>query len=154
MKIGIPKEVHRGERRVAATPESVEQLVRLGYRVGVETGAGAAAQFTDDAYRQAGAGIANDARALWAYADIVLKVRAPEPHPQLGIHEADLLNLGGALISFIWPAHNPDLITRLRARRATVLAMDSIPRITRAQKFDALSAMSNIAGYRAVIEAA
>jgi NAD(P) transhydrogenase subunit alpha len=154
MKIGIPKEVHAGERRVAATPESVEQLVRLGYRVGVESGAGAAAQFTDDAYRQAGAGIAKDARALWSYADIVLKVRAPEPHPQLGVHEADLLNTGAALISFIWPAHNPDLMQRLRARRATVLAMDSIPRITRAQKFDALSAMSNIAGYRAVIEAA
>ncbi|HYL19147.1 MAG TPA: NAD(P)(+) transhydrogenase (Re/Si-specific) subunit alpha, partial [Burkholderiales bacterium] len=102
MKIGVPKEVHAGERRVAATPESIEQLAKLGYQVAVEAGAGAAAQFSDDAYRKAGAEIAADTRALWAGADIVLKVRAPEQNPQLGVHEADLLREGTTLLSFIW----------------------------------------------------
>jgi NAD(P) transhydrogenase subunit alpha len=154
MKIGIPKEIHSGEKRVAGTPETVQQLVKLGYQVAVESGAGAAAQFTDEAYRKAGAEIAADTRALWASSDIVLKVRAPEPHPQLGVHEAELLREGSTLLSFVWPAQNPDLMERLKARRATVIAMDAVPRISRAQKLDALSSMANIAGYRAVVEAA
>jgi H+-translocating NAD(P) transhydrogenase subunit alpha len=154
MKIGIPKEVHPGEKRVAATPETVEQLIKLGYAVAIETGAGEAAQFSGDAYCEAGAEILPDARALWAQSDIVLKVRAPEAHPRLGVHEAELLRDGATLISFIWPAQNPALIDRLRARKATVIAMDAVPRISRAQKLDALSSMANIAGYRAVIEAA
>ncbi len=154
MKIGIPKEVHAEEKRVAATPESVQQLIKLGYSVAVEAGAGALAHFTDAAYREAGAEIVPNVRELWGQSDIVLKVRAPEMHPALGVHEADLLRERGTLISFIWPAQNPQLLEQLRARNATVLAMDAVPRISRAQKLDALSSMANIAGYRAVIEAA
>jgi proton-translocating NAD(P)+ transhydrogenase subunit alpha len=154
MKIGIPKEVHAGEKRVAATPETVGQLIKLGYAVAIEAGAGEDAQFADDAYRAAGAEIVAEPRALWAQSDIVLKVRAPEQQPKLGVHEAELLREGATLLSFIWPAQNPDLMERLKARRVTVIAMDAVPRISRAQKLDALSSMANIAGYRAVIEAA
>ena len=154
MKIGIPKEVHAGEKRVAATPETVGQLIKLGYTVAIEAGAGEGAQFADDAYRAAGAEIVAEPRALWAQSDIVLKVRAPEQQPKLGVHEAELLREGATLLSFIWPAQNPDLMERLKARRVTVIAMDAVPRISRAQKLDALSSMANIAGYRALIEAA
>jgi NAD(P) transhydrogenase subunit alpha len=154
MRIGIPKEIHPGETRVAATPETVEQLRKLGFTVAVESGAGAAANFSDDAYREECAEVVEDTRALWAQSEIVLKVLAPEVHPALGVHEAELLPEGAILISFIWPAQNADLMERLAARKATVLAMDSVPRISRAQKLDALSSMANVAGYRAVIEAA
>lgn len=154
MKIGIPKEIHPHETRVAATPETVERLCKLGFSVAIEAGAGAAANFSDDAYREEGAEIIEETRALWSQSDILLKVLAPEAHPTLGVHEAELLPEGSTLISFIWPAQNPDLMERLAARKATVLAMDSVPRISRAQKLDALSSMANIAGYRAVIEAA
>ena len=154
MKIGIPREVHAGEKRVAATPETVGQLTKLGYTVAIEAGAGDGARFADDAYRAAGAEVVADTRALWAQSDIVLKVRAPEQQPALGVNEADLLREGSTLLSFIWPAQNPELMERLKARRVTVIAMDAVPRISRAQKLDALSSMANIAGYRAVIEAA
>jgi NAD(P) transhydrogenase subunit alpha len=154
MKIGIPKEVHEGEKRVALTPETAEQIQKLGFSVAVEAGAGAAADFTDDAYREAGVEVVEDVKQLWANSDIVMKVRAPEPHPALGAHEAELLREGGNLISFIWPAQNPELMDRLKERNATIMAMDSVPRISRAQKLDALSSMANIAGYRAVVEAA
>ena len=154
MKIGIPREVHEGERRVATTPDVVGQLRKLGFDVLVETNAGAGASFSDSAYEQAGASIIKDTRALWSAADIILKVRAPAQHAGLGVHEADLLREGQTLISFLWPAQNPDLLQRLAARKGNVLAMDSVPRISRAQKMDALSSMANIAGYRAVIEAA
>jgi H+-translocating NAD(P) transhydrogenase subunit alpha len=154
MKLGIPKEIHSGEKRVAGTPDTLEQIIKLGYAVAIEAGAGEAARFSDDAYREVGVEVVGDTRALWAQSDIVLKVRAPEPHPNLGVHEAELLPEGGTLISFIWPAQNPDLMGRLKARRATVIAMDAVPRISRAQKLDALSSMANIAGYRAVVEAA
>ena len=153
MRIGIPKEIHSGERRVAATPDSVRDLIKLGFTVSVQSGAGDAAHFTDDGYREAGAELVPDARSLWSSADIVMKVRAPADLPG-GTHEADLLREGGTLVSFIWPAQNAALLTRLAARKATVLAMDAVPRISRAQKLDALSSMANIAGYRAVIEAA
>jgi len=154
MKIGIPKEVHEGEKRVALTPETAEKIQKLGFSVAIEAGAGAGADFTDDAYREAGVEVMEDVKALWANSDIVMKVRAPEPHPNLGVHEAELVREGGTLMSFIWPAQNPELMERLKERNATVLAMDSIPRISRAQKLDALSSMANIAGYRAVVEAA
>nr|CRH05843.1 NAD(P) transhydrogenase subunit alpha [Candidatus Magnetococcus massalia] len=154
MKIGIPKEVASGERRVAATPESIERLRKLGYDVAVEAGAGAQATYLDDAYREAGAEIVDDAKAIWSNSDLVLKVRAPEPHPTLGVHECELLKEGGQLMSFIWPAQNEDLMNRLKERKATVQAMDAVPRISRAQKLDALSSMANISGYRAVVEAA
>ncbi|MEJ1364450.1 MAG: Re/Si-specific NAD(P)(+) transhydrogenase subunit alpha [Candidatus Sedimenticola sp. (ex Thyasira tokunagai)] len=154
MKIGVPKEVHDGECRVAMTPETAEQIQKLGFSVALESGAGEKAHFTDEAYREAGVEIVEDVKALWADSDIVMKVRAPECHPALGIDESELLREGGNLISFIWPAQNEELLERLKARKATIMAMDSVPRISRAQKLDALSSMANIAGYRAVVEAA
>jgi len=154
MKIGIPKEVHSGERRVATTPNVVTEIQKLGFTVAVESGAGAAANFSDSAYVEAGAEVVTDTRELWAGSDIVLKVRGPQMHPTLQVNEQELLHDGQALISFLWPAQNEALLDQLAARRVTAIAMDSIPRISRAQKLDALSSMANIAGYRAVIEAA
>jgi NAD(P) transhydrogenase subunit alpha len=154
MKIGIPKEIHPGEKRVATTPEVVTELQKLGFTVAIESGAGAAANYADSAYAKAGAEIVADTRKLWTGSDIVMKVRGPQRHPTLNIDEQDLLYDGQILISFLWPAQNPALLEKLAARRLTAIAMDSIPRISRAQKLDALSSMANIAGYRAVIEAA
>jgi len=154
MEIGIPREVYPGERRVAATPESVAQLIKLGFSVVVESNAGMEANIGDDVYREAGAEVVPGPREVWEVADILLKVRAPMQHPILGCHEAELLSAGKTLVSFIWPAQNPELMQTLAATQGTVLAMDSVPRISRAQKLDALSSMANIAGYRAVIEAA
>jgi NAD(P) transhydrogenase subunit alpha len=146
--IGVPTETAVGEKRVATVPEVVEKLIKLGFSVTVQSGAGDAANFSNETYRSAGAQIAPDAGAVWAAADIVFKVRAPsEP-------EVALMREGQTLVSFLWPAQNPDLMQALAEKRATVLAMDSVPRISRAQKLDALSSMANIAGYRAVIEAA
>jgi len=154
MKIGIPKEIHPGEKRVATTPEAAEQIIKLGFSVLVETGAGIGANISDDAYKEAGAEIVDNAKTLWEQSDIVIKVRAPERHPELTTDETDLLREGGKLISFIWPAQNPELMEKLASKQATVLAMDSVPRMSRAQKLDALSSMANIAGYRAIVEAA
>jgi len=153
MKIGVPKEIRPGERRVAATPESVSRLIKLGFDVTLESGAGGGAAFPDADYEKVGATVVEGAAALWGGADIVLKVQPPEQHPARG-HEAEMLREGAVLVSFIWPAKNTELIERLAKRKATVLAMDQVPRVTRAQKMDALSSMANIAGYRAVIEAA
>ncbi|MFM9972704.1 MAG: Re/Si-specific NAD(P)(+) transhydrogenase subunit alpha [Burkholderiales bacterium] len=146
--IGVPKETAPGEKRVATVPEVVEKLIKLGFSVHVESGAGDAANFSDDTYRAAGATVVDSAAKLWSSSDIVFKVRGPNDA------EVGLLREGGALVSFIWPAQNPELLKQLAAKKATVLAMDSVPRISRAQKLDALSSMANIAGYRAVIEAA
>jgi len=146
--IGVPRETAAGEKRVATVPEVVEKLIKLGFEVVVESGAGEASNFSDETYRAAGARIASNAEALWAEAGIVFKVRAPSPD------EVTRMPEGRTLVSFIWPAQNPALMQQLAAKRATVLAMDSVPRISRAQKLDALSSMANIAGYRAVIEAA
>jgi NAD(P) transhydrogenase subunit alpha len=154
MKLAVPREVRPAERRVAATPETVARLIKLGFEVHVEAEAGLGASFGDDDYVAAGATIVADPRTLWADADVVLKVQPPEPHPGLGVHEADLLKENATLICFLWPGKNKDLVDRLAARKATAIAMDQVPRITRAQKVDALSSMANIAGYRAVIEAA
>lgn len=153
MKIGVVKEAWPGECRVAASPKNVQRLIKQGFEVQVESGAGIAASFTDQAYQDAGASIC-DTRAAWGQSDVVIKVREPMERADLDLHEADLLSEGGTLISFIWPGQNKDLVDRLSARKATVLAMDCIPRISRAQKMDALSSMANIAGYRAVLEAA
>ncbi|RAS06803.1 NAD(P) transhydrogenase alpha subunit [Cupriavidus alkaliphilus] len=153
MTIGVPREVHPGERRVAATPDSVKELLKLGYQVAVETGAGLEASFSDDDYRAAGAAIV-DAASLWASVDVVVKVRPPQVHPSLGVEEAALLKKHATLIGFVWPAQQMAMLERLAQRGATVLAMDCVPRISRAQKLDALSSMANMAGYRAVIEAA
>ena len=154
MKIGIPKEIHAGENRVATTPDAAEQLIKLGFTVAIESGAGVNAKFSDDAYRESGVEIIEDTKSLWNSSDIILKVRAPELHPDLRIDEVELLRPGKILICFIWPAQNPDLMKKMAASKASVLAMDSVPRISRAQKMDALSSMANIGGYRAVIEAA
>ena len=139
---------------MAATPDSVVRLKKLGFDVEVESGAGLGASFDDDAYRSAGASIAAGPQEMWSGADVVLKVQPPEHNVRLGVHEVELLREGGTLICFIWPATNQALLEQLSGRNATVLAMDQIPRISRAQKYDALSSMANIAGYRAVIEAA
>ncbi|MCC7122101.1 MAG: Re/Si-specific NAD(P)(+) transhydrogenase subunit alpha [Gammaproteobacteria bacterium] len=152
MRIGIPKELHAGEKRVATTPDVAARLIKLGYQVAIEHGAGAAADLGDEVYRAVGVDILPDAASLWQQSDVVLKVRGPAEHT--GADEFTLLREGGTLISFLWPAQNPASMEKLAARRATVLAMDSVPRISRAQKADALSSMANIAGYRAVIEAA
>ncbi len=154
LKLGVPKEIHVGEKRVAVVPRMAAKLGKLGFDVVVESGAGTLAAFTDQAYVEAGARIAPDAAAVWGEADLVLKVKEPEMNTTLGLHEGDLLKEGARLISFVWPAQNQELLLRLARRKATVLAMDAVPRISRAQKLDALSAMANIAGYRAVIESA
>lgn len=153
MKIAIPKEIHPGERRVPATPDTVRRLKKLGFDVMVERGAGEAAALHDPQYEAEGASIVTDTARLWRDADIVLKVRPPEK-TATGSHEADRLREGQLLVSFLWPAKSTELVEKLRATGATAIAMDQIPRITRAQKMDALSSMANIAGYRAVIEAA
>jgi NAD(P) transhydrogenase subunit alpha len=145
----VPRESAAGEKRVATVPEVVEKLIKLGFRVVVEPGAGDAANFSDETYRAAGAEIAPD---VWASADIIFKVRAPAPAEIARMREGQTASQ--TVVSFIWPAQNPDLMQALAAKKATVLAMDSVPRISRAQKLDALSSMGNIAGYRAVIEAA
>jgi NAD(P) transhydrogenase subunit alpha len=147
MKIGVPGESLAGERRVATTPEVATQLIKLGYGVVVQSGAGVEASFSDAAYREAGCEVAVSARDIYDQCEIVLKVRAPEGA------ELDMLRRGQTLISFIWPAQNPELLQTLSDRGVTALAMDSVPRISRAQKMDALSSMANIAGYRAVVEA-
>lgn len=149
LRIGIPREVFPGEKRVATVPEVVAKLIKLGFSVAVETGAGDAANFADDTYRAAGAQVLPDAAALWAASDIVFKVRPPTSA------EVALMREGGMLIGFVWPAQNPELMQQLAAKRATVLAIDALPRqLSRAQKMDALTSMAGISGYRAVIEAA
>ena len=155
MKIGIPKEVHEGERRVATTPEVASQLIKkLGFEVAIQSGAGAAANFSDSAYSEVGVTVVEDAKKIWDDSDIILKVRAPEFNPDLKTEEVDLLHADQIIITFLWPAQNPDLLKKLSEKKVTALAMDSIPRISRAQKMDALSSMANIAGYRAIVEAA
>jgi len=147
--IGVPRETAAGEKRVATVPEVVEKLIKLGFRVAVQSGAGDGANFSDEAYRAAGADVLADAPPLWRGADIVFKVRGPSAE------EVGMMREGGALVSFIWPAQNPELMQQLAARKATVLAIDALPRmLSRAQKMDALTSMASISGYRAVIEAA
>ena len=148
IRIGIPKETHPGEKRVAATPQTIIKLKKLGFDVNVESGAGEGVNALDGEYHEAGANIISDAHELYNDSDVIFKVRPPENG------EADLIREGGWLIGFIWPGQNREVVDRLAKRKATVFAMDSVPRITRAQKMDTLSAMANIAGYRAVIEAA
>jgi NAD(P) transhydrogenase subunit alpha len=148
MKIGVPRELYAGERRVATTPDVASQLIKLGFDIAVESKAGAAANFSDAAYAAAGCSVAATAEEIWAGSDIILKVRGPDEA------ETARLKTGQTLISFLWPAQNPELLQQLTERGVTAMAMDSVPRISRAQKVDALSSMANIAGYRAVVEAA
>jgi NAD(P) transhydrogenase subunit alpha len=146
MKLGIVKEMQPGERRVAASPQGVAKWVKAGWEVAVERGAGAGASYPDAQYAAAGATLVERAEA-WR-SDIVLKLRPPL------LEEVDQLREGATLISYILPAESAELVEKLAARKVTVLAMDQVPRISRAQKMDALSSMANISGYRAVIEAA
>ena len=149
LTIAVPRETYAGEKRVAAVPEVVEKLIKLGFAVHVESGAGAAANFSDESYQAAGARIAGNAAELMDGADIVFKVRGPTAD------EIALMKPGTTLVSFIWPAQNPELMQQLAGRKLTVLAIDSLPRqLSRAQKMDALTSMASISGYRAVIEAA
>ncbi|NUH66207.1 Re/Si-specific NAD(P)(+) transhydrogenase subunit alpha [Sulfitobacter sp. S0837] len=147
MKIGTPKEIFEGENRVAMTPDSAVQLQKLGHSCVIETGAGAAAGFDDAAYEAAGVEVAKTTDALWEAADVIAKVRPPSEA------EVERLRTGQTLISMFNPAGNKDLMEAAAEKGATVMAMDMVPRISRAQKMDALSSMANIAGYRAVIEA-
>ena len=147
MRIGVPKELYANERRVATTPDVAAQLIKMGFEVAVESSAGAAANYSDASYEAAGCSVAGKDE-IWSNSDIVLKVRGPDDE------EAARLKSGQTLISFLWPAQNPELLEKLTESGVTALAMDSVPRISRAQKMDALSSMANIAGYRAVVEAA
>ena len=147
MRIGVPRELYAGERRVATTPDVATQLMKLGFDVAVESNAGVAANYSDASYEAVGCSI-DTVDGIWNDSDIVLKVRGP------GDEETARLKSGQTLISFLWPAQNPELLKELTERGVTAMAMDSIPRISRAQKVDALSSMANIAGYRAVVEAA
>ena len=147
MKIGVPREIHAGEQRVATTPDVASQLIKLGYSVAVEAGAGAAAKFPDSEYEAAGCEILASADEVWKQSDIIMKVRAPEQG------EEQKLRSDQTLISLIMPGQNPELLETLTKSGGTTLAMDMVPRISRAQKMDVLSSMANIAGYRAVVEA-
>lgn len=147
MLIGIPKEIAAGERRVAAAPENVAKFIKLGFDVAVEAGAGQEAKFPDALYEEAGATVLS-ASDVWAKADIILKIRPPQDD------EVELAREGATLISLIQPAQNGDLLERLAKRKVNAIAMDAVPRISRAQSMDALSSMANIAGYRAMVEAA
>jgi NAD(P) transhydrogenase subunit alpha len=153
MRVGIPKEIHQGERRVAATPDTVARLRKLGFSVVIEKGAGAAADFPDAAYAAAGATIVDGPAGVWS-CEVVAKVRPPQYHPGTGQEEAEMLAEGSTLISFVYPAQNASLLQMFAGQNKNLIAMDAVPRITRAQKLDALSSMANIAGYRAVVEAA
>ena len=147
--IGVPKEVFAGEKRVATVPEAVEKLIKLGFKVAVESGAGEGANCSDDSYRTAGAEVVEGTAKLWTMSDIIFKVGVPTAD------EVGLMHEGQALITFIWPAQNTELMQQLAARKVTVLAIDSLPRtLSRAQKMDALTSQAGVGGYRAVIEAA
>ena len=148
-RIGVPKEIFPGEKRVATVPDVVTKLTKLGFSVVVEQGAGDLADLSDQAYTEAGASIAPSAAALWSGSDIVFKVRAPTTEDVALMHE------GQTLIGFLWPAQNPDLMQQLAAKKVTGLSIDALPRtLSRAQKMDALTSMAGVSGYRAVVEAA
>jgi NAD(P) transhydrogenase subunit alpha len=144
MQIGIPRESIAGETRAAATPATVVQLIKLGFSVAIEAGAGKLSSFDDAAFEQAGAEVVE---SVWQ-ADFIFKVNAPTDS------EIEQMKSGTTLVSFIWPAQNPELVEKLSQKNITVMAMDMVPRISRAQSLDALSSMANIGGYRAVVEAA
>jgi H+-translocating NAD(P) transhydrogenase subunit alpha len=148
MIIFVPRESATNERRVAASPQSVKKLIKLGYEIRVEMTAGEEASFTDQAYEDAGAKVVHDPVSGWNAADLVIKVNPPTSA------EVKMLKRGAILIGFVWPAKNKEIVELLAAQGVASFAMDCVPRISRAQKLDALSSMANIAGYRAVIEAA
>jgi len=154
MVIGVPKEIMQNEGRVAATPETVKRMVEAGLKVLVQTGAGLGAHHADEAYREAGAEMVRNVKELWQKADVILKVKEPLKIPDLGCYEDELLAEGKTLITFLHPANSLATVTRLRDRKITGLSMDCIPRTPEGWPMDALSSMSIIAGYRAVVLAA
>ena len=155
LTIGVPKEILAGERRVSATPETVSQFVKRGARVLVEAGAGLGAFFSDEAYQQAGATLC-EVKEVYAAADLILKVKEPQFHEGLNLHETDLLRSGQVLITFLHPASpgNHKMVQDLAKRGVVSLTLDSIPRISRAQSMDALTSMSTVAGYKGLLMAA
>ena len=148
MKISIPKESYTGEKRVALTPETAVHIIKLGHTLEIESGAGTAAEFSDADYKAAGVNVVKDSKKMWSGADLIIKVRG------VNNNEAKLLKKGCTVISFFWPAQNEALMKKLAKQGVNIIAMDSVPRISRSQKMDALSSMANIGGYRAIIEAA
>ena len=151
--IGVPKEVYQNETRVAITPEAIQRMAKKnGTSFLVEQGAGQAASISDQDYVNAGAKIGSTKEVFQS--DVVLKVRPPQDNSNLGGHEVDHIKEGATLASFLWPGQNKDLVQKIKDKNITSFAMDQIPRITRAQTFDALSSMANTAGYKAVIMAA
>jgi NAD(P) transhydrogenase subunit alpha len=154
MRIGVPKEIRTGERRVALVPESCRKLVAAGIEVNVETGAGEAAFFPDVAFREAGAGVLSGPEPLLGTSDLVAKVQPPLRNEALAKHEVELMREGAMLVGTLVPSRHPDVLERMALRKVTAFATDLIPRITRAQAMDTLSSMANIAGYKAVLIAA
>ncbi len=154
--LGVPKELTPGEKRVAVIPDSCKRFVTMGMRVIIEAGAGEGAFYSDEEYRAAGAEVVADVGTLFEQANVILKVKEPQPNLAKGKHEVELMRPDATLICFLHPASplNHDLIRAIRDRGIASLTMDSIPRITRAQKMDALTAMSTVAGYKAVVMAA
>jgi NAD(P) transhydrogenase subunit alpha len=148
MIVGIPKELLQNEERVAATPKTVTRLIKQGFEVVIEKGAGEKANYSDAAFNEAGAKIVNTAAEIFNLSNIILKVQPP------AVNEIELMKEGTVTLSYLWPAQNPELLKNLANKKINAIAMDAIPRISRAQKMDVLSSMANIAGYRAVIEGA
>lgn len=146
MKVGIPSEIFPNELRVAATPKTVKRLQKQGFEVYIQSNAGAKANFSDKEFEEAGAKIVKSAAEIYGQSDIVLKVKEPS------VDEVNMMKPGLVLLSYLWPAQNQELLKKLADQKVNAVAMDSIPRISRAQKMDVLSSMANIAGYRAVIE--
>ena len=147
MKIGVPKEILQGERRVALVPKEVKKLVDAGFEVQVEAGAGTESFFTDEAFKEAGAAVVDGAKAAYD-ADVVFKVRKPE------VGEVDMMKEGTVFVGFLDPLTSPDLVKKLAGAKVSAFAMEMVPRISRAQKMDALSSQANIAGYKAALIAA
>jgi len=156
MTIGVPKEIMRGERRVAAIPDTVKKMIASGARVLVESSAGEGSFFSDDQYREAGAELVNDAENIFAQSDIILKVKEPQFNQGKEKHEVEMMKNGQVLITFIHPASpgNHKMVRDLAAKGVTGLTLDGIPRISRAQAMDALTSMSTVAGYKGVLMAA
>jgi len=146
MKVGVPSEISPGELRVAATPKTVKRLQKQGFEVYIQKGAGEKANYSDKEFEEAGAKLVATAADIYSKSDIVLKVKEPTTA------EVDMMHEGLVMLSYLWPAQNQDLLKKLADKKVNAIAMDSIPRISRAQKMDVLSSMANIAGYRAVIE--
>lgn len=153
MIIGVPREIHPGEKRVAIVPSTIGQLKKLGHAIIVEKDAGVQAYFPDALYRNAGAEVVETPAEIWERSDLIIKIQAPEMHPELKQHEASLLRSESCLIAMLDPARNTALLEQLADTGATALSVDAIPRISRAQSMDVLSSLANISGYRAMVEA-